>query len=463
MQVGFLITGNEVLSAKTRDTNGPFMGMHLRKYGVPVTASMMCCDDEKDLLSCLRYLSERCDAILMTGGLGPTSDDLTATIVAQFLQTKTQFNSEAWDNCVDFYHKLGRTEIPESNRKQAELPAGCTLLSNPIGTAVGFKVSGQISLPRNNVTEKKTVTVFCMPGVPYEMEGMFLNSVLPDLTRNVQKPVVKTWQVFALGESAMQNKVQSIESELKRTFPNNAVSYQAHPGYVTYTVTLFASDEYSHADLTYYLNHVYAQQLQTAIGKYILYTNEKKLSEFLVETLEEQNLTLAFAETSCGGYLSKECVLAEPSAHVYAGSLVAHGPALWKQLFGVTSFAENIESTLAAVAAKTQQHTGAHVVFAEHGAPSAAQAHAQLPHGRFYFVLLLERTRFAHLEKIEHALAEFSWQKQNAHDSRYAIFVNKQDISTRYAPDTQKTRAALYGLCSIVLGLMSEKNTDKHF
>lgn len=81
---GLLITGNEVLSAKTKDTNGPFIGMHLRRIGVTVRASMMCGDMETDLIDCLNYLAEKCDVILMTGGLGPTSDDLTADVVSRF-------------------------------------------------------------------------------------------------------------------------------------------------------------------------------------------------------------------------------------------------------------------------------------------------------------------------------------------------------------------------------------------
>ena len=84
ISAGLLITGNEVLSAKTKDTNGPFIGMHLRKIGVSVRASMMCGDYENDLLDCLNYLAEKSDIIFMTGGLGPTSDDLTADVVAKF-------------------------------------------------------------------------------------------------------------------------------------------------------------------------------------------------------------------------------------------------------------------------------------------------------------------------------------------------------------------------------------------
>lgn len=452
MQVGFLITGNEVLSAKTRDTNGPFMGMHLRKYGVPVSASMMCGDDEKELLLCLQHLAERCDVILMTGGLGPTSDDLTAIVAAKFLQLKTQFHPEAWENCVDFYQKLGRTDIPTSNRKQAELPAGCTLLPNPIGTAVGFTISGLVTVQEKNSTNKKTVTLFCMPGVPYEMEKMFLDSVLPKLTQGLHAPAVKTWQVFALGESAMQNKVQAIEDELKIKFPNNAVSYQAHPGYVTYTVTLFPTEQNSTHTLKNYLEDVYSTQLQTAIGKYILYTDEKKINEFLAEQLKKQKLTLAFAETSCGGALSKEFTTAQLSANTFSGSLVAHSPALWQNLFGIQTFAENIGTALTAVAEKTQQRTGAHIVLAEHGALYDTQS-SVTPQGRFHFVLLLGHAHFPHMEKVKLALAAFSWKQHATTDSRWISFVNQLDISSRYAPDTMKTRAALYGLCSIVMCL----------
>jgi nicotinamide-nucleotide amidase len=222
--VGLLITGNEVLFGKTKDTNGPFMAAHFRSLGIAVEQIMICGDNETQLLDCLTYLSAKCTTVIMTGGLGPTSDDLTAQLVAQYLDLPVQFFPEAWEACVQAFGRFGRTDVPESNKKQALLPAGSQLIPNNIGTAVGFIAQGQIK-------------IICLPGVPFELEPMFLNTVLPLFKGADGTFFSKTWQVFYMGESSMQLRLNELEQKTKAGFPDAVISYQAHAGSVTYSLT----------------------------------------------------------------------------------------------------------------------------------------------------------------------------------------------------------------------------------
>ena len=283
--IGLLITGNEVLFGKTRDTNGPFMAAHLRRVGCSVKRSLVCGDDREELARALSYLAETCEAILMTGGLGPTSDDLTAEIVAKFFGLPTVFSEPAWQACVDAFARLGRKEVPETNRKQAELPAGCTLVPNPVGTAVGFTVHGH----RNG----KPLSVTCLPGVPFEMEPMFLATVLPSLTVSGAESVQRTWQVFALGESVMQERIAAVESRIARELPEAVVSYQAHAGYVTYAVFAQAFEAARKSAIEAALDGFVREGVEAAFGHHVVAHGDLLLAPHIVKAFSTAGLSLS--------------------------------------------------------------------------------------------------------------------------------------------------------------------------
>jgi nicotinamide-nucleotide amidase len=276
MKIALLITGNEILSGKTQDINGVFLSRHLKKFGISLINTIICGDDEEELIRCLSFLSQNCDVILMTGGLGPTSDDLTAKIIGHFFKVPLEFNEQAWKDCLDTFKKLGRTNIPESNKKQAYLPKGCDLLPNKMGTAAGFSVSG--------IHENKQVTVYCMPGVPYEMHPMFLNYVLPCFLDKKQNPIFKVWQVFFMGESAMQSAIETAEKKLLSECPDAVVSYQAHSCYVTYSIRLSS-----------YKNELdsFSKEVKSAFGNYIIYDQDKLVAEYIDEKLKDLKFTLS--------------------------------------------------------------------------------------------------------------------------------------------------------------------------
>jgi|GEM_PF-5569255 len=274
--IGLLITGNEVLFGKTRDTNGPFMASHLRRVGCEVKRSLVSGDDRAELARSLSYLAETCDSILMTGGLGPTSDDLTADVVARFFGLPTVFSEPAWQACVDAFTRLGRDEVPATNRKQAELPQGAQLVPNPIGTAVGFETRGTHA--------GKEITIICLPGVPFEMEPMFLESVLPSLTVKGAVSVQRTWQVFGLGESAMQERIAPLEKRIAEMFPEAIVSYQAHAGYVTYAVFAQSFSELRCAELDTALAGFVNQGVCEAFGHHVVAQTDLLLAPHVVKS-----------------------------------------------------------------------------------------------------------------------------------------------------------------------------------
>ncbi|RDB35662.1 MAG: competence/damage-inducible protein A [Spirobacillus cienkowskii] len=446
ISAGILITGNEVLSAKTKDTNGPFMGMHFRKAGISVRASMMCGDNEKDLLDCLNYLAEKCDIILMTGGLGPTSDDLTAEVVAKFFSLPLLFNQEAWDACVDFFIKSGRNSIPESNKKQAQLPKNCELIANKFGTACGFVTSGE--------KFGRKVTVYSLPGVPYEMEAMFLNYVLPNLVKNTINPMTLSWQVFNLGESFMQSAINQAETSLLHHFPNSTISYQAHPNYVTYSVSLYPTNLLQTEECQNYLKNNFIPEVQKSFGENILYSDEKKVAAFIIAKLLENKEKISFAETSCAGFLSKELSVLSSDESFFSGAIAVNNSYLTTNLLKIPEniFNKKYEDPLNYInylASQTLLQTNADYCLAEFGFPQDNIVQKDYPFEGFYLAIAMSRDKLKSKPIIEEYLKNFLWDKQNSISGLDSVvFSYFLKYNKRHAREIQQLRAVLYLLCS---------------
>ncbi|KAB8031959.1 molybdopterin-binding protein [Fluviispira multicolorata] len=445
---GFLITGNEVLSAKTKDTNGPFMGMHLRRIGVSVKASMMCSDLEEDLIDCLNYLAERCDVILMTGGLGPTSDDLTAEVVAHFFDIPVKFNDEAWAACAAFFVKAGRESIPESNKKQAFLPEGCELIPNKLGTAAGFCTTGK--------KFGKTIKIYSLPGVPYEMEPMFLNSVLPNLYDETAMPVSKNWQVFLMGESFMQTAIEVAEKLLIARFPNSVISYQAHPYYVSYGVTLFPTSKSQKFECENFLNQDYQSAVEKAFVNNILYSEDKKVPNYILERLNKLRLNIAFSESTCAGYLSKELSSLNENSTYFVGAIVANNNRVRKEILQLPDNIVLLENKAShdlalQMALATLKKFNSDIVLAECGNKDEihSESEDQKKEG-FYLAMAFKKKSLSNIESAKKILDKYSWkfvEIENEEDTySFTCFIKSNQ---RHTADVQKTRTAHYLLCSL--------------
>jgi len=398
-QIGILITGNEILYGKTRDTNGFFISAHLRKQGISIASQLTCADNENDILSALHFLAQKADTIFMTGGLGPTNDDLTAHIVAQFLNIPLQFSEQAWKHCVDIYTRLGRGTVPESNKKQAFLPAGCQLLPNPMGTALGFSVSKEI--------DHKKTTLFCMPGVPFEMEPMFLNFVLPQLQNKNKAPIVKTWQVFFMGESAMQTAIQNAEKKLLSTFPDGQISYQAHPSYVTYTVTLFADSLEKRTLCEAYLSTQFSPLVDSAFGECVLYDEDTPLWTYAENLFKEKELSFFFCKGLDFFYNPKQNLNKEEHIRL----LCKNSMELMK-----------LDIALAAM---------------------------RLSSNECLLVLTVRKNSDENLSRLEKKLALFAW-KLHSVEKGTVVFTCRMNLNPQQVASVQHMRIEVYGMCSVI-------------
>src|SRR6185436_8839441 len=187
-----LTIGDEILYGQIVDTNSQWMSVELDKVGIKVIRKTSVGDQEEEILTALAEAEKRADIILITGGLGPTSDDLTKPCLAKYFNCELKMHEEALAEVTEFFKSRGR-ELSEVNRQQAALPVCCEKITNAIGTAPGmwFERNGKVFMS--------------MPGVPYEMKRMMAEQVIPRLKEKFKTPIIvhKIIRTIGIGESVI--------------------------------------------------------------------------------------------------------------------------------------------------------------------------------------------------------------------------------------------------------------------
>ncbi|HON92935.1 MAG TPA: competence/damage-inducible protein A [Sedimentisphaerales bacterium] len=277
--------GNELLSGKTVDTNAAYIEAQLRTAGIPVVGVYCVGDEEPAIRRRLAQAGEESDILILTGGLGPTDDDLTRQAIAGFLGVELVLRDDLVAALREFFERRG-VEMPARNTIQACIPRGATAIENQKGTAPGIraKFGGKI--------------LFAMPGVPGEMRHMFDTFILPELRRLVvgQAIVVKRLRCFGAGES----KIAEMIGDAMERGRNPLVNCTVHEGVVTLEIVATASE----TDEAEAMAARVEQSLRAAVGHLVYGTDAQTLAEVVGERLAELGRTVAVAESCTGGLLA---------------------------------------------------------------------------------------------------------------------------------------------------------------
>jgi nicotinamide-nucleotide amidase len=451
VKAAVLITGNELLSGKTKDTNGAFIISELSALGIQVSGLNIIGDDKHSLIAKLRDLAEHNDYIFMTGGLGPTGDDLTSEVVAEAFHLQTEFSDEAWAVCQAAFHRSGRTEIPESNKKQAVLPLGAKVLQNSLGTAAGFAVV------RESATSN--CTLYAMPGVPWECERMFRDEVKSQLGGTVRAyRQWGPWHVWGVGESALQTLLSVVEKDILALSPDVAISYQAHAGYISYGLQLpcEAGDDCSdNSDAVFSPDLL---RIEEILGQRLLYQGGRTLMGQLLDGYEHLNLNFALAESCTGGKIASLVTQQSGISSVFKG--------------GAVTYSNESKMSLLRVSPETLSHSGAvSVETAEEMARGVVEAFnsdlglsvtgvagplggsAEKPVGTVCFglALKLDGTRADWLAPIENSLTLQGWSlstRSSATD--LAVFICEKRFGDYLSRELVQKRASVFALCTLV-------------
>ena len=281
MTAEILSIGSELISGRIADTNAAFLADQLTRLGFNVTRHTTVGDRTADIRDALAAICARCEIAVVTGGIGPTPDDLTRSAFAELLGAQLLENAEAAELLRAFFAARNRTPSP-SNLGQARIPCGAEVILNRLGTAAGF-------FARHNKCE-----FFCLPGVPAEMKRMFREDVEPRLRgRTGAVTLVRCLNVFGIPESVIGERLAGVMGEDK----NPSVATQAEQGTITIRLTARGDAEGEVAELLAPLE----AEIRAQLGNAVFGQDEETLATVVARNLEQCGLTLAIAESCTGG------------------------------------------------------------------------------------------------------------------------------------------------------------------
>jgi nicotinamide-nucleotide amidase len=318
MTAEIISIGDELLVGQVVNTNATWIAQHLHEAGIPVKQISAIPDDAEEIIKALDLAYSRADVILLTGGLGPTKDDITKNTLCTYFGTDLVFHQPSFDNVQRLFGNRGM-EITDINRKQALVPANCTPLINHHGTAPGMLFE---------LDEKILVS---MPGVPFEMEAIMLEYVLPRLAGKDNDWIVahKTILTQGVGESYLSELIKDWEDNLPSGMK---LAYLPQPGLVRLRLTAFGDNK----EKTVQAIESQVDELKKLIPHLIYGYGIDTLEEIAGRLLKEKKYTLSTAESCTGGYLAHLITSVPGASGYYKGSVVAYSNRIKTELLGVS-------------------------------------------------------------------------------------------------------------------------------
>lgn len=316
MKAEIITIGDEILIGQVIDTNSAWIAEQLNLTGIKVAQITSISDQREHILNALEEASGRSEIILMTGGLGPTRDDITKETLCEYFGTRLVFNQDAFNN-IERIFRLRGFQITPLNRAQAEIPENCSMLLNSNGTAPGmwFEKDGRIYVS--------------MPGVPFEMKSLMTDCVLPRL-KNLSPVSIyhRTILTQGVGESFLASIIENWETNLPAHIK---LAYLPQPGIVR--LRLSASGH----NLNLLMNEVNEKvnELYGLIPQYIFGEGEDTLEKIAGDQLKKRGLTLATAESCTGGYIAHLITGIAGSSAYFKGSVVAYSNEIKENILGV--------------------------------------------------------------------------------------------------------------------------------
>lgn len=315
-----LATGEEIRSGALIDSNSSYIAQKLEEAGVRVVRHTSVGDDLNALVSILNEIAKRSDLAVVTGGLGPTADDMTAEAVAKAAGVNLVFDPLALKSVEAFFAVRNR-KMTDINRKQAILPEGAKCLSNPVGTAPGFRLT------------IKRCLFFFLPGVPHEMRHMLATSVLPGIFKLLGKTrnfyLVKTISTFGLTESVAAEMLYGFES----AFADVKLGFRAK--FPEIQIKLYASG-LNEDDLSAHLADATGWVVER-IGNHVFSENGRPMEKVIGGLLRKRNETLAVAESCTGGLISDMITNVPGSSDYFVFSAITYSNQAKEEILGVSS------------------------------------------------------------------------------------------------------------------------------
>ncbi|MEN8124402.1 MAG: competence/damage-inducible protein A [Bacteroidota bacterium] len=320
MQAEIITIGDEILIGQITDTNSKWIAERLNEIGVSVYQITSIQDEKQHILKALAEAEENADIIILTGGLGPTKDDITKHTLVNYFGDELVMNENILKHIKNIFDRMN-FPFTESDVQQAMLPKKATVLENEIGTAAGmwFNKNGKIFIS--------------LPGVPAEMKGLMQNKVLPKLQNSYHLPYIvhKTVQTYGMNESNVAKRIESWEKDLP-----DFITLAFLPSYAKLRLRLSAKGE----DKEFLEESIdkEIEKLQIIIGDIIVGLQENEIIEVILnKKMSAKNLTLSTAESCTGGNIAKLITSIPGASNFFKGSIVAYSAKIKENILGIPS------------------------------------------------------------------------------------------------------------------------------
>ena len=316
MKATVITIGDEILIGQIVDTNSAWIGQKFSELGVKLHEIISVGDDAAQIVEALNRAKASSQIVLMTGGLGPTKDDITKKTLVDYFETELVLNEEVWEKMKQIFEKRG-LKVLEMNRSQAMIPKDCIMLPNKRGTAQGTWF------------ERDGVVFISMPGVPHEMKHLMEEQVIPRLQEKFSFPKIvhSTIMTAGAGESVVANLLAQFEEELPA---NIKLAYLPDLG----TVKLRLS---AHGDTEELKGVVQVQieKMKEILGNYVYAEGEEKLEVVIGKILLQKEETVSCAESCTGGYIAHLFTSVPGSSRYFDGGVVSYSYEVKERLLGV--------------------------------------------------------------------------------------------------------------------------------
>lgn len=336
MKAAIITIGDEILIGQIVDTNSGYIAKALDRIGIEIKEMLSISDDKQAILDAFLYLQNNVDIVVITGGLGPTKDDITKKTICDYFNDELVRDSAVEAHVIALIEKALQRKASQMNIDQALVPSKCTVLHNEVGTAPGMWI-------------KKEQTLFVsLPGVPYEMKYLVDHQLVPKLVKEYERPFIihKTVLTYGQGESLVAERIEDWENDLPSFIK---LAYLPAPGRVRLRLTAKGKDkQVLETELEIRLD-----ALSTLIGDIIVGFDEEETLEFVVgKQLTLKNKTLATAESCTGGKIAQLIAGVPGASNYFKGSVVAYATEMKTKLLEVSLSTIEAHSVVSAEVAK---------------------------------------------------------------------------------------------------------------
>lgn len=305
MKAEIITIGDEILIGQVIDTNSAWLGQELNPLGWDVTRITTISDEANEIKNSIHTGLQRSDLVIVTGGLGPTKDDVTKKTLCDYFNVDLVFDEAAYKNVERIFSFLKRP-VTQVNKDQALIPANATALQNNFGTAPGLWFDTEDGI------------LVCLPGVPYEMKDIMTNEVFPRIKDLSSDSVShRTLVISGVPESVISDTIEGIETSLP---PTLKIAYLPNYSVVRLRITGKGRDE---AQLNQQLDNT-QKEIKALLGHYVVSDTDKRIEQIVGELLTEKNQTASVAESCTGGYVAHLITSVPGCSAYFPGSVVTY-------------------------------------------------------------------------------------------------------------------------------------------